>query len=157
MSGFCCSRRCPWPIVVSLRSPASLVSLRQKNGVLYIWRRKLGHNGSDPSSFNFCHVLRLFCKTVEGDFRFCAASKDRNYGVVDYVTGKHMGAVSGHSAHLPVEFDGHLLLEVRPSNHSMRKRETEYIAARRHRHILHAIYGVGHRRAAHQLARIEVP
>ena len=40
--------------------------------------------------------------------------EDRNYSVVDYVTGKTFGTVSGHGAHLPVEFDGHLLLEVRP-------------------------------------------
>ena len=40
--------------------------------------------------------------------------EDRNYSVVDYVTGKSLGTVSGHSAHLPVEFDGHLLVEVRP-------------------------------------------
>ena len=40
--------------------------------------------------------------------------EDRNYSVVDYVTGKSLGTVSGHSAHLPAEFDGNLLLEVRP-------------------------------------------
>src|SRR5450631_2682903 len=40
--------------------------------------------------------------------------EDRNYSVVDYVTGKSLGTVSGHSAHLPVEFDGNLLVEVRP-------------------------------------------
>ena len=40
--------------------------------------------------------------------------EDRNYSVVDYVTGKSFGTVSRHNAHLPVEFDEHLLLEVRP-------------------------------------------
>jgi alpha-galactosidase len=40
--------------------------------------------------------------------------EDRDYSVVDYVTGKRLGKVSGHGAHLPVEFDGHLLLEVQP-------------------------------------------
>jgi len=40
--------------------------------------------------------------------------EDRNYSVVDYVRGKSLGTVSGHSAHLPVEFEGNLLLEVRP-------------------------------------------
>jgi|SRR5665811_1223755 len=39
---------------------------------------------------------------------------DRNYSVVDCITGKSLGTVSGHSAHLPVEFDGNLLVEVRP-------------------------------------------
>jgi len=40
--------------------------------------------------------------------------EDRNYSVVDYVTGKKYGTVSRHSAHLPVDFDGNLLVEVRP-------------------------------------------
>ena len=40
--------------------------------------------------------------------------EDRNYDVVDYVNGTKLGTVSGHNAHLPVEFDKHLLLEVRP-------------------------------------------
>ncbi len=38
----------------------------------------------------------------------------RKYSVVDYVAGKSLGTVSGPTAHLPVEFDGHLLLEVQP-------------------------------------------
>jgi alpha-galactosidase len=40
--------------------------------------------------------------------------EDRKYSVVDYVTGKNYGTVSQHSAHLPVDFDGNLLVEVRP-------------------------------------------
>jgi alpha-galactosidase len=39
--------------------------------------------------------------------------EDRNYSVVDYVTGRNLGTVSGHSAHLSVEFNGDLLLEVK--------------------------------------------
>ena len=38
----------------------------------------------------------------------------RNYSVVDYVAGKSLGTVSGPTAYLPVEFDGHLLLELQP-------------------------------------------
>jgi alpha-galactosidase len=67
------------------------------------------------------HVIRknqtmyyaLFAKQWKGkvDLR---GLEDRNYSVMDYVTGKNLGAVSGHRAHLPVEFDGHLLLEVQP-------------------------------------------
>ncbi len=55
----------------------------------------------------------LFAKQWKGrvDLR---GLEDHNYSVVDYVTGKNLGTVSGHNAHLPVEFDGHLLLEVRP-------------------------------------------
>ena len=40
--------------------------------------------------------------------------EDRSYSVVDYVHGKNLGTVSGHNAHLTVEFDRNLLLEVRP-------------------------------------------
>jgi alpha-galactosidase len=40
--------------------------------------------------------------------------EDRSYSVVDYVNGRSLGTVSGHNAHLTVEFDRHLLLEVRP-------------------------------------------
>jgi alpha-galactosidase len=40
--------------------------------------------------------------------------EDRKYSVVDYVNGKELGTVSGRGAHLPIEFDKHLLLEVRP-------------------------------------------
>ena len=40
--------------------------------------------------------------------------EDRKYSVVDYVTGKNYGTVSRHSAFLPVDFDGNLLVEVRP-------------------------------------------
>lgn len=39
---------------------------------------------------------------------------DRSYSVVDYVNGIKLGTVSGRGAHLAVEFDQHLLLEVRP-------------------------------------------
>ncbi len=40
--------------------------------------------------------------------------EDRNYSVVDYVNGKKLGTLSGPNARLAVEFDKHLLLEVRP-------------------------------------------
>jgi alpha-galactosidase len=40
--------------------------------------------------------------------------EDRSYSIVDYVNGTKLGTVSGHNAHLTVEFDKHLLLEVRP-------------------------------------------
>jgi len=39
---------------------------------------------------------------------------NRNYHVFDYVAGKDLGTVTGPIAHLPVTFDGHLLLEVQP-------------------------------------------
>lgn len=40
--------------------------------------------------------------------------EDRNYTVYDYVNGRSFGSVSGRKAKVAVEFDGHLLLEVRP-------------------------------------------
>ncbi len=40
--------------------------------------------------------------------------EDQGYTVVDYVNGTNLGTVSGHNAHLTVEFNKHLLLEVRP-------------------------------------------
>jgi alpha-galactosidase len=40
--------------------------------------------------------------------------EDRNYSVLDYVNGSSLGTVSGRNAHLSVEFQKHLLLELRP-------------------------------------------
>ena len=40
--------------------------------------------------------------------------ENRTYDVVDYVNGTRLGTVSGHHAQLAVEFQKHLLLEVRP-------------------------------------------
>jgi alpha-galactosidase len=40
--------------------------------------------------------------------------ENRAYEVIDYVNGTKLGTVSGHDSHLTVEFDKHLLLEVRP-------------------------------------------
>jgi len=67
------------------------------------------------------HVIRkdqamyyaFFAKQWKGTVEL-RGLEDRNYSAVDYVTGKSFGTVSGHSAHLPVEFDGNLLLEVKP-------------------------------------------
>jgi alpha-galactosidase len=55
----------------------------------------------------------LFAKQWKGPVEL-RGLEDRNYSVVDYVAGKSLGTVSGPTAHLPVEFDGHLLLEVQP-------------------------------------------
>ena len=40
--------------------------------------------------------------------------EDRKYAVVNYVDGTSLGSVSGHDAHVTVDFEKHLLLEVRP-------------------------------------------
>jgi len=55
----------------------------------------------------------FFAKQWKGSIEL-RGLEDRNYRVVDYVSGKNLGTVSGHNAHLPVEFNQHLLLEVRP-------------------------------------------
>lgn len=67
------------------------------------------------------HVIRkdrimyyaFFAKQWKGPIELRGLD-DRYYSVVNYVTGKSLGTVSGHSAHLQVEFDGNLLVEVRP-------------------------------------------
>jgi alpha-galactosidase len=67
------------------------------------------------------HVIRknqtmyyaFFAKRWKGPVEL-RGLEDRNYTVVDYVTGKRLGIVSGRSAHLPVEFDRNLLVEVQP-------------------------------------------
>lgn len=40
--------------------------------------------------------------------------EDRDYSVVDYVSGKKLGTVAGKNAHLAIEFHGDLLVEVKP-------------------------------------------
>ena len=67
------------------------------------------------------HVIRkdqtmyyaFFAKQWKGPVEL-RGLEDRNYRVVDYVTGKSLGTVAGHRAHLQVEVDRHLLLEVQP-------------------------------------------
>jgi len=67
------------------------------------------------------HVIRkdqtlyyaFFAKQWKGPIEL-RGLEDRNYTVVDYVTGKSLGTVAGHNAHLPVAFDGNLLLEASP-------------------------------------------
>ena len=67
------------------------------------------------------HVIRkdqimyyaFFAKQWKGPIEL-RGLEGRNYSVVDYVSGKNLGTVSGHNAHLPVEFNEHLLVEVQP-------------------------------------------
>ena len=68
------------------------------------------------------HVIRkdgtmysrlFFAKQWKGSVEL-RGLEDRNYSVVDYVTGKSLGMVSGHNAHLPIEFTGNLLVEAQP-------------------------------------------
>ena len=67
------------------------------------------------------HVIRkdrimyyaFFAKQWKGSVEL-RGLEDRNYSVVDYVTGKNLGMVSGQNAHLPIEFTGNLLVEAQP-------------------------------------------
>ena len=67
------------------------------------------------------HVIRknqtmyyaFFAKQWKGSVEL-RGLENRNYTVADYVTGKNLGTVTGPTAHLPVVFEGSLLVEVRP-------------------------------------------
>jgi alpha-galactosidase len=67
------------------------------------------------------HVIRkdrtmyyaFFAKQWKGSVEL-RGLEGRNYSVLDYVTGKSLGMVSGHNAHLPIEFTGDLLVEAQP-------------------------------------------
>ena len=118
------------PSLIAKRGKSDLTPAREKEFEkwLRIYREKMLSRGQylgQLYDIGFdvpeAHAIRkgevmyyaLFAKQWKGrvDLR---GLEDRNYGVVDYVTGKNLGTVSGHNAHLAVEFDGHLLLEVRP-------------------------------------------
>jgi len=67
------------------------------------------------------HVIRkdqtlyyaFFAKHWKGPIEL-RGLEDRDYSVLDYVNGTDLGTLSGRDARLAVEFDQHLLLEVRP-------------------------------------------
>jgi alpha-galactosidase len=118
------------PSLVEKRSKSDLTPAREKEFEkwLRIYREKMLSKGQYLGQlydigFDMpeTHVIRkdqtmyyaFFAKKWKGsvDLR---GLEDRNYSVVDYVTGKSLGTVSGHSAHLSAEFEGNLLLEVRP-------------------------------------------
>jgi alpha-galactosidase len=118
------------PSLVAKRSKSDLTPEREKEFEkwLRIYREKMLSKGQylgQLYDIGFdapeTHVIRkdqtvyyaFFSKQWSGTVEL-RGLEDRNYSVVDYVTGKTFGTVSGHSAHLPVQFDGHLLLEVRP-------------------------------------------
>jgi alpha-galactosidase len=118
------------PSLVQKRSKSDLTPAREKEFEkwLRIYREKMLSKGQYLGQlydigFDIpeTHVIRkdqtmyyaLFAKKWKGPVDLRGLG-DRNYSVVDYVKGKSLGTVSGHSAHLPVEFEGNLLLEVRP-------------------------------------------
>ena len=118
------------PSLVARRSRSDLTPSREKEFEkwLRIYREKMLSRGQylgQLYDIGFdapeTHAIRknqamyyaFFAKQWKGPVEL-RGLEDRNYTVVDYVTGKSLGTVSGHSAHLPIEFNEHLLLEVRP-------------------------------------------
>jgi len=118
------------PSLVTKRSNSDLTPEREKEFEkwLRIYREKMLSKGEylgQLYDIGFdkpeAHAIRkdknmyyaFFAKQWKGPVEL-RGLEDRNYSVVDYVTGKNFGTVSGHGAHLPVEFDGDLLLEVKP-------------------------------------------
>jgi alpha-galactosidase len=118
------------PSEVQKRSKSDLTPEREKNFEkwLAIYRDKMLSRGQylgQLYDIGFdapeTHVIRkdqamyyaFFAKQWKGTVEL-RGLQDRNYTVVDYVTGKNLGTVAGHGARLPVDFDGNLLVEVRP-------------------------------------------
>jgi alpha-galactosidase len=118
------------PSLVQRRSKSDLTPEREKEFEkwLGIYRDKMLSRGQylgQLYDIGFdvpeTHVIRkdqtmyyaFFAKQWKGPVEL-RGLEDRKYSVVDYVTGKRLGKVTGHRAHLPVAFDGSLLLEVQP-------------------------------------------
>lgn len=118
------------PSLVQKRSKSDLTSAREADFEkwLRIYRNKMLSRGQylgQLYDIGFdvpeTHVIRrdqtmyyaFFAKHWKGQVELRGLD-DRNYSVVDYVNGTSFGTVSEHKAQLPVEFNGHLLLEVRP-------------------------------------------
>ncbi len=118
------------PSLVSKRSRSDLTPVREKEFEkwLRIYREKMLSRGQYLGQlydigFDLpeTHVIRkdqtmyyaFFAKQWKGPVEL-RGLEDRKYSVVNYVTGKSLGTVPGHDAHLAVEFEGNLLVEVRP-------------------------------------------
>jgi alpha-galactosidase len=118
------------PSLVQKRSKSDLTPEREKEFEkwLAIYRDKMLSRGQylgQLYDIGFdvpeTHVIRkdqtmyygFFAKQWKGSVEL-RGLENRNYTVVDYVTGKNLGTVTGQTAHLPVAFDGSLLVEVRP-------------------------------------------
>jgi alpha-galactosidase len=118
------------PSLATKRSRSDLTPEREKNFAkwLAIYHDKMLSRGQylgQLYDIGFdapeTHVIRkdktmyyaFFAKQWKGSVEL-RGLEDRNYRVVDYVTGKSLGTVSGHNAHLPIEFTGNQLLEAQP-------------------------------------------
>jgi alpha-galactosidase len=118
------------PSLVSKRSKSDLTAAREAIFAkwLGIYRDKMLSRGQylgDLYDIGFdvpeTHVIRrdqtmyyaFFAKHWKGPVEL-RGLEDRKYTVYDYVNGKSFGIISGNKARLPVEFNDHLLLEVKP-------------------------------------------
>ncbi len=118
------------PSLVSKRSKSDLTPEREKDFEkwLRIYREKMlsrgqylgqlydiGFDAPETHAIRKGNVMyyAFFAKQWKGTVELRGLD-DRQYRVVDYVSGKDLGMISGHGANLPVEFGQHLLLEVRP-------------------------------------------
>lgn len=118
------------PSLVEKRSKSDLTPAREKEFEkwLRIYRDKMLSKGQylgELYDIGFdlpeTHAIRkdqtmyyaFFAKRWNGPVKL-RGLEDREYSVVDYVRGKNLGTISGHEARLRVEFEGNLLVEVRP-------------------------------------------
>jgi alpha-galactosidase len=118
------------PSLVSKRSKSDLTAAREANFEkwLQIYREKMLSRGQylgELYDIGFdvpeTHIIRrdqtmyyaFFAKHWKGSVEL-RGLEDRKYTVSDYVNGKSFGTVSGNKARLAVDFNDHLLLEVRP-------------------------------------------
>jgi alpha-galactosidase len=119
------------PALAEKRSKSDLTPSREKEfeSWLRIYREKMLSQGQYLGQlydlgFDLpeTHVIRkdqtlyyaFYAKHWKGSVEL-RGLEDRSYTVVDYVNGTQLGTVPGHNAHLPVQFENHLLLEVRPN------------------------------------------
>ncbi len=118
------------PSLVQKRSKSDLTPEREKDFEKWmrIYREKMLSRGQylgELYDIGFdvpeTHVIRkeqtlyyaFFAKHWKGPVEL-RGLEDRTYTVLDYVNGVSLGTVSGGKARLPVAFNQHLLLEVRP-------------------------------------------
>lgn len=118
------------PSLVSKHGKSDLSAAREANFEkwLQIYREKMLSRGQylgDLYDIGFdvpeTHVIRrdqtmyyaFFARHWSGPVEL-RGLEDRKYTVYDYVNGKSFGIISGNKARIPVEFNDHLLLEVKP-------------------------------------------
>ena len=118
------------PALVQKRSKSDLTPAREKDFEkwLRIYREKMLSRGQylgELYDIGFdvpeTHVIRrdrtmyyaFFARHWQGPV-VLRGLEDRDYSVYDYINNKSYGTVRGREVQLPVEFGGHLLLEVRP-------------------------------------------